>query len=56
MKRIALYARVSTDKQTCENQLQELRVIAERMNYTIIAELGQRESGLGNASGKRDGD
>jgi DNA invertase Pin-like site-specific DNA recombinase len=38
MKRIAIYARVSTDKQTCENQLQELRVIAERMNYTIVAE------------------
>ncbi len=38
MKRIALYARVSTDKQTCENQLQELRTIAERMNYVIVAE------------------
>jgi len=38
MKRIALYARVSTDKQTCENQLQELRTIAERMNYNIVAE------------------
>ena len=38
MKRIALYARVSTDKQTCENQLQELRSIAERMNYTIVTE------------------
>jgi len=38
MKGIAIYARVSTDKQTCENQLQELRVIAERMNYTIVAE------------------
>jgi DNA invertase Pin-like site-specific DNA recombinase len=38
MKRIALYARVSTDKQTCENQLQELRSIAERMNFTIVAE------------------
>ena len=37
-KRIAIYARVSTDKQTCENQLQELRVIAERMNYTIVSE------------------
>lgn len=37
-KRIALYARVSTDKQTCENQLQELRAIAERMNYIIVAE------------------
>jgi len=38
MKRIALYARVSTDKQTCENQLQELRTIAARMNYTIVTE------------------
>jgi DNA invertase Pin-like site-specific DNA recombinase len=38
MKRIALYARVSTDKQTCENQLQELRTIAERMNYIIVGE------------------
>jgi DNA invertase Pin-like site-specific DNA recombinase len=38
MKRIALYARFSADKQTCENQLQELRVIAERMNHTIVAE------------------
>jgi DNA invertase Pin-like site-specific DNA recombinase len=37
-KRIALYSRVSTDKQTCENQPQELRAIAERMNYTIVAE------------------
>jgi len=37
-KRVALYARVSTDKQTCENQLQELRTIAERMNCTIVAE------------------
>ena len=38
MRRIALYARVSTDKQTCENQLQELRTIAERMNCAIVAE------------------
>jgi DNA invertase Pin-like site-specific DNA recombinase len=38
MKKVAIYARVSTDKQTCENQLQELRAIAERMNYTIVAE------------------
>ena len=38
MKKVAIYARVSTDKQTCENQLQELRTIAERMNYTIVTE------------------
>ena len=37
-KRVALYARVSTDKQTCENQLNELRTIAERMQYTIVDE------------------
>ena len=37
-KRVAIYARVSTDKQTCENQLNELRTIAERMQYIIVDE------------------
>ena len=37
-KRVALYARVSTDKQTCENQLIELRAITERMGYIIVQE------------------
>lgn len=37
-KRVAIYARVSTDKQTCENQLIELRAVAERMGYTIAQE------------------
>ena len=37
-KRVALYARVSTDKQTCENQLTELRSLAERMGYIITQE------------------
>jgi DNA invertase Pin-like site-specific DNA recombinase len=37
-KRVAIYARVSTDKQTCVNQLTELRAVAERMGYTIIQE------------------
>ena len=37
-KRVAIYARVSTDKQTCENQLKELRSIAERMQYIVIDE------------------
>ena len=37
-KRVALYARVSTDKQTCENQLTELREITERMGYIIVQE------------------
>ncbi len=38
MKRVAIYARVSTGNQHCGNQLDELRVIADRMNYTIVAE------------------
>ena len=38
MKKVAMYARVSTDKQTCENQLIELRAVAERCGYTIVTE------------------
>ena len=37
-KRAALYARVSTDGQTCENQLQLLREVASRSGWTIVAE------------------
>ncbi len=32
-KRAAIYVRVSTDKQTIENQLRELRQIAERQTH-----------------------
>ncbi len=37
-KRIAIYARVSTDKQTVDNQLIELRSLCERFGYTIVQE------------------
>ena len=37
-KRVALYARVSTENQTTDNQLLELRVVAERMNWLIVDE------------------
>jgi DNA invertase Pin-like site-specific DNA recombinase len=38
MKRVALYARVSTDKnQTVENQLRELQAVAERLGWTVVA-------------------
>lgn len=37
-KRICLYSRVSTEKQTCKNQLIELRQTAERLGYTIVQE------------------
>ena len=38
MKKIAIYARVSTDKQAVENQLNQLRAVANRMGYVIIQE------------------
>ncbi len=37
-KRIAIYARVSTDKQSTENQLLELRDLCNKLGYTIIQE------------------
>lgn len=37
-KRVALYARVSTDSQTTENQLLQLRAVAERHGWTVVAE------------------
>lgn len=38
VKRVALYARVSTDSQTTDNQLVELRAVAERMGWVIAGE------------------
>src|SRR5262245_21454282 len=35
-KRAAIYVRVSTDKQTVENQVRELRQIAERRNWEVV--------------------
>jgi len=37
-KQVALYARVSTDGQTTENQLLELRVVAERHGWEVTKE------------------
>ena len=37
-KRVAIYARVSTDAQTTENQLRELRIVAERAGWEIAGE------------------
>ena len=37
-KQVALYAWVSTDEQTADNQLQELRVVAGRMDWHIVQE------------------
>ena len=35
-KRVAIYARVSTDEHTTDNQLRERRTVAERAGWTVI--------------------
>lgn len=37
MKKVAIYARVSTDSQTVENQLQELHAVAQRSGWVVVA-------------------
>src|SRR5690349_10886188 len=49
-KRVALYARVSTDEQTAKNQLRELRLVAERHGWTIVEEFV--DHGLSGAKGR----
>jgi DNA invertase Pin-like site-specific DNA recombinase len=49
-KRIAIYTRVSTDGQSVENQLQELRTMAERHGWTVVAEFS--DAGISGAKGR----
>lgn len=49
-KRVAIYARVSTDKQTTAQQLAELRAAAERHNWQIIEEF--IDQGFSGAKGR----
>src|SRR5262249_4209667 len=49
-KRAALYLRVSTDKQTIENQQRELRQIAERRGWEIVEEY--HDAGISGAKGR----
>jgi DNA invertase Pin-like site-specific DNA recombinase len=51
-KKVCIYARVSTDKQTTENQLNELRAVAARMGYTVIQEYV--ENGVSGAKSRSD--
>ena len=51
-KRVALYARVSTDSQTTENQLLELRAMAERSGWSVVAEFV--DHGISGAKGRAD--
>ena len=49
-KRAAIYARVSTDGQTTENQLRELRLVAERNGWLIVQEFV--DQGVSGAKGR----
>jgi len=49
-KRVALYARVSTDQQTTRNQLRELQEIAERHGWTVVATF--QDQGISGAKGR----
>jgi len=51
-KKVALYARVSTDGQSTENQLRELRAAIARHDWTIVAEYVDR--GVSGAKGRKD--
>ncbi len=48
-KRAAIYVRVSTDKQTIENQLRELRRVAEHRGWKVVQEY--RDAGISGAKG-----
>lgn len=49
-KRAGIYARVSTDGQTTENQLRELRLVAERNGWQIVQEF--IDHGISGAKGR----
>ena len=50
MKRACIYARVSTDKQTVNNQLQELHKVAGRHGWEVVSEYKDR--GISGAKGR----
>jgi DNA invertase Pin-like site-specific DNA recombinase len=52
MKRIAIYARVSTDKQQTSNQVLVLKEIAERSGYNIIQIY--EDKGISGSKGRED--
>jgi DNA invertase Pin-like site-specific DNA recombinase len=49
-KRAAIYVRVSTDKQTIDNQLRELRQIAERRGWEVVHEYN--DAGISGAKSR----
>jgi DNA invertase Pin-like site-specific DNA recombinase len=49
-KRAAIYVRVSTDKQTVENQIRELTQVAERRGWQIVTQYS--DVGISGAKGR----
>jgi DNA invertase Pin-like site-specific DNA recombinase len=49
-KRVALYARVSTDDQTTENQVRELKAASERHGWDVVAQFV--DHGISGAKGR----
>jgi DNA invertase Pin-like site-specific DNA recombinase len=49
-RRVAIYTRVSTDGQTCTNQENELRAVAERKDCTVVKVYTDR--GVSGAKGR----
>ena len=50
MKRVAIYARVSTQGQTVNNQLQQLHKVAERHGWEVVGEY--KDKGISGAKGR----
>lgn len=48
---VAFYARVSTDGQTVENQLRELRAVAKRHGWRVVATF--KDEGISGAKGRQ---
>jgi putative DNA-invertase from lambdoid prophage Rac len=54
VKNVAIYARVSTEDQSCQRQISELTLYAERCGYQVIAVLQEHASGAKNDRPERD--
>jgi DNA invertase Pin-like site-specific DNA recombinase len=52
-RRVALYARVSTDRQSTDMQLQELRSVAERLGWEVVEEFVDKGISGGRAPRER---
>ena len=50
MKRVAIYLRVSTDKQTTDNQRRELEAVAERSGWKVV--IVYEDAGISGAKGR----